>query len=94
MIPNRYSCEQVFVRLDDFVDRELSAEEMRLVQEHLDTCAQCAGEHRFDATVIQEVRSKLGRIDVSPSLLTRIATRLDEAERQVRDAGARQADDA
>jgi anti-sigma factor (TIGR02949 family) len=88
MTPNRYSCEQVFARLDDFVDRELSAEEMRLVQEHLDTCAQCAGEHRFETAVIQGVKSKLGRIDVAPTLLARIAARLHDAERQpVDDAG-------
>jgi mycothiol system anti-sigma-R factor len=80
MTPNRYSCEQVFARLDDFVDRELSPEEMRLVQEHLDTCAQCAGEHHFEATVIQQVRSKLGRLDVAPTLRARIAARLDEVQ--------------
>lgn len=85
MTPNRYSCEQVFARLDDFVDRELSAEEMRLVQEHLDTCAQCASEHRFEATVIQDVKSKLGRIDVAPTLLARIAARLHDAEQHQRD---------
>ncbi|HEX5633240.1 MAG TPA: zf-HC2 domain-containing protein [Gemmatimonadales bacterium] len=86
MAPNRFTCEQVFARLDDFVDRELSAEEMRLVQEHLDTCAACAGEHRFEATVLDDVRRKVTRIGVPPSLLSGVAERLArayEAERGI-----------
>ena len=76
--PSRLTCEQIFARLDDFVDRELSAREMRLVQEHLDTCAQCASEHRFESTVISDVREKLVRIDVPTGLALRIAERLSD----------------
>jgi mycothiol system anti-sigma-R factor len=67
-----YSCEDVFLRLDDFLDRELSAVEMRLVREHLETCAQCASEHRFEARVLDDVRAKLNRIRAPQSLLDRI----------------------
>lgn len=77
-IPSRLTCEQIFARLDDFVDRELSATEMRLVQEHLDTCAQCASEHKFESTVISDVREKLVRIDVPTGLALRIAERLSD----------------
>jgi mycothiol system anti-sigma-R factor len=77
--PSRYTCEQVFARLDDFLDRELSAAEMRLVQEHLDTCATCAREHRFEAALIRDVRQKVTRIDVPPGLLVRISERLRAA---------------
>jgi anti-sigma factor (TIGR02949 family) len=76
--PSRLTCEQIFARLDDFVDRELSAREMRLVQEHLDTCARCASEHRFESTVINDVREKLVRIDVPTGLALRIAERLSD----------------
>jgi len=82
--PSRLTCEQIFARLDDFVDRELSAREMRLVQEHLDTCTQCAGEHKFESTVINDVRAKLGRIDVPVGLALRIAERLSELTRDAR----------
>src|SRR6266496_3515153 len=61
---DRYSCEEVFRRLNDYLDRELSPAEMALVQEHLDTCAQCAGEHAFEASVLRELKAKLRRIDV------------------------------
>lgn len=80
--PNRYTCEEVFARLDDFLDRELSSDETRLVQEHLDTCAVCAAEHRFESTVIRDVRQKLARIDVPPDLAMRIGRRLSDAERR------------
>lgn len=84
--PSRFTCEQIFARLDDFLDRELSAAEMRLVQEHLDTCATCTSEHRFEATLIRDVREKLGRIEMPPGLALRIAERLSDA------AGAGDAD--
>lgn len=79
--PSRLTCEQIFARLDDYVDRELSVQEMALVRDHLDTCAQCAGEHRFEATFIDDVRSKLVRIDVPTGLAVRIAERLRDASR-------------
>lgn len=79
---NRFTCEQVFARLDDFLDRELTADEMRLVQEHLDTCAVCAGEYRFEAMVLTDVRRKLARIDVPSGLRARIALELTRAQQQ------------
>lgn len=78
MIPSRFTCEQVFARLDDYVDRELSNEEMRMIHEHLETCAQCAGEHRFEATVITEVRDRLRRIEMPASLAAKIAEQLSK----------------
>ena len=71
--PNRhYACEDVFRRLDDFLDRELSMEEARLVEEHLATCAQCASEHRFERRVLDDIRSKLQRIRAPEGLLDRV----------------------
>lgn len=82
MIPSRFTCEQVFARLDDYVDRELSPEEMRMIQEHLEACAVCAGEHHFEATVIAEVRERLQRIDMPPTLAVRIAAQLEKAAKE------------
>lgn len=74
--PSRFTCEQVFARLDDYVDRELSVEEMRMVHEHLETCAACAGEHQFESTVIAEVRERLRRIELPAGLMARISEKL------------------
>lgn len=79
--PDRFTCEEVFARLDDYLDRELTAEEMRLVKEHLATCAACAGEHRFESGVLDGVRSKLSRLSVPSDLMARITARI-AAERQ------------
>jgi len=76
--PTRLTCEEVFSRLDDFLDRELSAEEIRLVEEHLATCAACAGEHRFETQVLDSVRAKLRRIAVPADLKASILRRLSD----------------
>src|SRR5207247_8056394 len=36
------------------------------------TCAQCAGEHAFEASVLRELKAKLRRIDVPQSLIAKI----------------------
>ena len=78
--PDRFACEEVFARLDDFLDRELSVEEMRLVQEHLDACDGCAGEYRFEAGVLSGVREKLRRLGAPPDLMARISARILEEQ--------------
>jgi anti-sigma factor (TIGR02949 family) len=72
MSVDRYTCEQVFQRINDYLDRELSAEEMALVRAHLDTCTQCASEYAFEVTVLAELKGKLRRIDLPPSALEKI----------------------
>jgi anti-sigma factor (TIGR02949 family) len=78
---DRLTCEETFCRLDDYLDRELSAEEMRLVREHLEICAVCAREFGFERAVIERVRATLARIDVPPDLKRRIALALERAAR-------------
>lgn len=79
---DKLTCEEIFRRLDDFLDRELGPEEMRLVQEHLDTCAQCAHEHRFDRRVLDTVREKVRRIDTPTDLRSRVADALARATKE------------
>ena len=74
---NRYTCEEAFRRLDDYLDRELSSEETVLVREHLEICAGCAREFNFEASVLKGVRRKLRQIDVPESLQLRILSVLD-----------------
>jgi anti-sigma factor (TIGR02949 family) len=81
--PDRFTCEEVFARLDDYLDRELTAEEMRLVREHMETCAACASEYRFESGIIEGVREKLRRLAVPEDLMARISARLAaDAERR------------
>lgn len=76
--PQRLTCEEVFDRLDDFLDRELSPAEQRLVQEHLEMCAACASEHRFESRVLDDVRVKLQRIAIPATLQESLLKRLRE----------------
>jgi anti-sigma factor (TIGR02949 family) len=76
---DRWTCEETFRRLDDFLDRELSAAEMAAVQEHLDTCQVCASEFAFEAGVLQHVRAKLRRIDAPKDLLAKVALKIEQA---------------
>jgi anti-sigma factor (TIGR02949 family) len=82
----RYTCEEMFRRLDDYLDRELGAVETRRVREHLETCAACASEYEFEASVLAEVRSKLQRISAPVELLSKVEALL-AAERRRQDGG-------
>ncbi|MFQ5889498.1 MAG: anti-sigma factor family protein [Gemmatimonadota bacterium] len=81
MAMDRFTCREVFRRLDDFVDRELSPGEVRLVEDHLERCAACASEYRFEASVVAELRAKIRRIQVPEDLMARISRKLAELER-------------
>jgi anti-sigma factor (TIGR02949 family) len=79
----RYTCEEAFRRLDDYLDRELAPEEMTLVREHLEVCARCAAEFTFEASVLGGVRARLRQLDVPADFQARMAALL-AAERGVR----------
>ncbi|MDX1996299.1 MAG: zf-HC2 domain-containing protein [Thermoanaerobaculia bacterium] len=76
MKPSRLSCEETFLRLDDYLDRRLDETERTEVELHLATCEVCAREYQFESRVIAEVKSKLGRVDVPAGLAERVAKRL------------------
>ncbi len=80
--PDRLSCEELFRRLDDYLDRELTPDEMEMVREHLETCAVCASEYAFESSVLKNVREKLRRIAAPPGLMAKISRRIAEAEAQ------------
>jgi anti-sigma factor (TIGR02949 family) len=76
---NRYTCEEAFRRLDDYLDHELSAQEMELIREHLEICAGCAREFNFEASVLKGVGQKLRQIDVPDTLQVEILDALKKA---------------
>lgn len=77
---NRYTCEEVFRRLGDYVDRELTAEEISRVEEHLETCAQCAHEYVFEMSFVSEIKGALRRIAVPGTLRSKVRKLLDSLE--------------
>ena len=77
---DRYTCEEIFRRFDDYLDRALTPEELTLFREHLEHCERCARELSFEASVLREVRARIARVEAPPDLLSRITHALDEAE--------------
>lgn len=69
---SRFTCEEAFRRLDDYLDRELASTEMELVRQHLEICEACAREFTFEESVVHGVRTKLRQIDVPEDLTARV----------------------
>ena len=77
MTPDRFTCEEVFRKLDDFIDRELDPAEQGVVSAHLATCAVCAAEHKFEASVLQQLKSKMRRLVLPQDLFQRISNAIE-----------------
>lgn len=77
---NRRTCEEAFRRLDDFLDRRLSPDETRLIEEHLEICAACTQEFTFEASVLNGVKRKLRHISAPSDLVSRILSQLPLAD--------------
>lgn len=73
---NRHTCEEAFRRLDDFLDRRLTVEETRLVEEHLQICAACTREFTFEASVLNGVKRKLRHLETPSDLLRKVLSQL------------------
>jgi anti-sigma factor (TIGR02949 family) len=73
---DRYTCEEMLRRLDDYLDRELTPDEIRRVEEHLNDCDACIREFGFEANVIKAVRAKLRDVEVPETLFDRVAMSL------------------
>jgi anti-sigma factor (TIGR02949 family) len=77
---DRYTCEETVRRLDDYLDRELTAHEMQLVTEHLEVCFLCASEYSFEASAIERLRDKLQHIPAPADLMTKVSRALERAQ--------------
>lgn len=76
---DRFTCEQVFERLDDYLDRELTPREMQLIEEHLEICAWCAGTYGFQEETLNALRSRIQRVPAAPQLRSKVAAALKRA---------------
>jgi anti-sigma factor (TIGR02949 family) len=82
MLPiiNLYTCHETIVRLDDYLDRELSSEEVRRVERHLKICHECTRKFGFEKALLMQMRDRLTRLETPPELWDRISRTLAEAE--------------
>jgi len=80
MKPSFYDCRQTWERLYDYLDRELKAEEVKHVEEHLAICEICAAEYRFESALLLKLRAKAGRAVLTPELRASFMKLLDLAK--------------
>jgi hypothetical protein len=73
------TCDELLARLDDYLDRNLSPQELGEAERHLDDCVACLQTYRFQRALLNGIRSRLRRISLPPHLLASIKLRLDEA---------------
>lgn len=79
-IPFDYkSCREVFGRLDDYLDSELTPEEMEGIRRHLEFCVMCADEFRIEADILEELRAKMPRLRMPRAAARRLQAALDRA---------------
>ncbi len=80
MLPiiNLYTCKEALIRLDDYLDRELSPEEIRRVERHLKICHHCTRKFGFEKELLAQIRERLTRLDTPPELWERITHTLAE----------------
>ncbi len=74
------SCSEAVRRLWDFLDRSLTVEDQRVVEEHLSFCMRCCGELEFARELRRRLRSGSGSdlpADVERRLLD-VIDRLDD----------------
>lgn len=70
-------CRECFEKLQDFLDRELNAEEALLVEAHLRECGCCADEYRFEESVLRRIRECMCA-EVPPELRKRCLENLSD----------------
>lgn len=76
MVPDRFTCEECFRRLDDYLDRNLQPWELELYDQHLLTCEACLAEYDFEREVVARVSARLREIRAPERLAARISAAL------------------
>jgi predicted anti-sigma-YlaC factor YlaD len=78
------TCKETLARLDDYLDRELSPHDLKMVERHLKMCRHCAQIFAFETDLLNEMKEKVQRLEVDgaqvKSLMQRIKNVLPDAE--------------
>ena len=71
-------CAETLKHLDDYLDRELSPQEIAEVEAHLAECDDCQDEFSVEQELLDCVKEKLRHLRVPADLMQRIAARIAE----------------
>lgn len=82
MFLSMLNCKETLAHLDDYLDRELSPQEIKQVEWHLRICHHCSQKFAFEANFLSELTAKVQHIETDNeqivSLLDRIKAALPE----------------
>lgn len=73
MLLGLLTCKEALRCLDDYIDRELSREEIERVERHLRICHACSRKFATEASFVQQLRGTLDHLAVPPQLMSRIS---------------------
>jgi anti-sigma factor (TIGR02949 family) len=79
---NAFDCAETFRRLADYLDKELTAEEIRLVEAHLEQCEMCASEYRFEGSLLRDLKEKARAGAAPPELRASVEKLLQQARQR------------
>ena len=82
MANTRLNCQEVVERMGDYLDKELSAEEVAMVKEHLEACGGCKNAFRWEESVLKLVKGTCAQDSTMPEgLADEILGNLNDIER-------------
>ena len=80
--PTPCSCAEAFEHLQNYLDRELSQEDIVSLEAHLATCEGCAGAYKFEENMLKCVRAKVQATKLPDGLATRILNAIDTTSKE------------
>ncbi len=73
-------CRRALELLADYLDREISEEELAFVEAHLSACGGCAERFEFEAKLIRVIKTKLRTVKAPEHLAAKIQEMLRRLE--------------
>lgn len=73
-------CREVYDRIQDYLDRALSEDEIEAVEHHLGLCGHCADEYKFEGSVLRHIRRCCKDLDVPKGLCDSLMAQLPDED--------------
>jgi anti-sigma factor (TIGR02949 family) len=78
--PGKCSCQEAFEKLDDFLCRELTPEDIQRLESHLCECFHCAEAFKAEGRLHECIKRKIEKIAMPPDLAQRVRAALDSCD--------------
>ncbi len=78
--PDKCSCQEAFAKLDDYLCRELTPEDIARLEQHLCECIHCANAYKFEGKMHECIKKKVEQIALPKDLAERVRAALDKCE--------------